>query len=455
MAKNADLNKAAKAKKDEFYTQLTDIEKEMRYYRDFFRGKSVLCNCDDPFESNFFKYFAMNFNSLRLKKLIATCYATSPVAGKEFEYYIDQNGQLSFDKRSDDAVSITRESARKPYKIEITEVTDANGDGRVDLSDVEYLLKNRKNELTLLDGDGDFRSQECIDLMKQADVVVTNPPFSLFRAFVAQLVKYEKHFLIIGNINAVTYKEVFPLIMQNRIWLGASIHSGDREFRVPDSYPLNASGCRIDENGTKYIRVKGVRWFTNIDYAARHEDLVLYKHYTPEEYPHYDNYDAIEVSKTADIPCDYYEEMGVPITYLDKHNPDQFDIVGSSRDLGRPMSEIAPKGSYETGGPRFYLSVDCSQSVNVERERETEKRAERSATAGFTTESLSDARCNGIMGVPITFLDKFNPDQFEIVGATESEGKGFSAGLWNADSGIAQPIVCGERKYKRLFIKRK
>ena len=177
MAKNADLNKAAKAKKDEFYTQLTDIEKEMRYYRDFFRNKRVLCNCDDPFESNFFKYFAMNFNSLGLKKLMATCYATSPVAGKEFEYYVDNDGQLSFDKLSYDAVSITQEGARKPYKIEITEVTDANGDGRVDLSDVEYLLKNRKNELTLLDGDGDFRSQECIELMKQADVVVTNPPF--------------------------------------------------------------------------------------------------------------------------------------------------------------------------------------------------------------------------------------------------------------------------------------
>ena len=170
MAKNADLNKAAKAKKDEFYTQLTDIEKEMRYYRDFFRSKIVLCNCDDPFESNFFKYFAMNFNSLELKKLIATCYATSPVAGEEFEYYVGNGGQLSFVPPSDDAVPISQESARKPYKIEITEVTDANGDGRVDLSDVEYLLKNHKNNLTLLDGDGDFRSQECIDLMKQAEI---------------------------------------------------------------------------------------------------------------------------------------------------------------------------------------------------------------------------------------------------------------------------------------------
>lgn len=372
MAKNTDLNKAARAKKDEFYTQLTDIEKEMRYYRDFFKGKTVFCNCDDPFESNFFKYFAMNFNPLGLKKLIATCYVTSPVSGTELEYYVGTGGQLSFVPLAD-SVPVPAQDERKPYKVEITEVTDANGDGRVDLADVEYLLKSKKNSLTLLDGDGDFRSPECVDLLKQADVVVTNPPFSLFREFIAQLIQHEKHFLIIGNINAVTYKEVFPLIMQNKVWLGASIHSGDREFRVPDSYPLNASGYRVDENGRKYIRVKGVRWFTNIDYSARHEDIILYKHYTPEEYPHYDNYDAIEVSKTAEIPCDYFKEMGVPITYLDKHNPDQFDIVGSSRDLGRPMSEIAPKGSYEAGGPRFYLSVDCSQSVNAERERERER----------------------------------------------------------------------------------
>lgn len=410
-----------------------------------------------------------------LKKLIATCYVSSPVAGEEFEYYVGNGGQLSFVPLADSDVPVSQDSDRKPYKIEISEVTDANGDGRVDLADVEYLLKNRKNNLTLLEGDGDFRSQECIELLQQADVVVTNPPFSLFRDFVAQLVKYEKYFLIIGNINAITYKEVFPLIMQNRIWLGASIHSGDREFRVPDSYPLNASGYRVDENGTKYIRVKGVRWFTNIDYAARHEDIVLYKHYTPEEYPRYDNYDAIEVSKTAEIPCDYYEEMGVPITYLDKHNPDQFDIVGSSRDLGRPMSEIAPKGSYEAGGPRFYLSVDSSQSVNVERDgqraplpqtlRQNRHQAQDitaswacpllSSTSSTQTNSrlseqpkakervspqdcgmqtaeshnqsfpvnvntsgclLSTNGCSGIMGVPITFLDKYNPEQFEIIG---------------------------------------
>ena len=385
MVKNSDLNKAAKAKKDEFYTQLTDIEKEMRFYQDYFKGKTVFCNCDDPFESNFFKYFALNFNALKIKKLIATCYATSPVVGEELSYCVGKNGQMSFFPVSDGTLEELA-GERKPYKIEITEVTDENGDGRTDLVDVEHLVKSKKNYLTILDGDGDFRSPECVELLRQADVVVTNPPFSLFREFIALLIQHEKDFLVIGNINAVTYKEVFPLIMQNKIWLGASIHSGDREFRVPDSYPLNASGYRVDENGTKYIRVKGVRWFTNIDYAARHEDIILYKHYTPEEYPHYDNYDAIEVSKTADIPCDYYSD-------------------------------------------------DYLQSVNVERERE--------------------ARCTGIMGVPITFLDKFNPDQFEIIGATESEGRGFSAGLWDEGSKVAQPLVCGKRKYKRLFIRRR
>ena len=202
-----------------------------------------------------------------------------------------------------------------------------NGDGAVDLSDIELLLKSDKNVLTALDGDGDFRSEESIAFLKEADIVVTNPPFSLFREYVAQLIEYNKKFLIIGNINAVTYKEIFPLIKANKMWLGRSIHSGDREFRVPDDYPLNASGTRIDEEGKKYIRVKGVRWYTNLDYEARHDNLILYKHYTPEEYPKYDNYDAINVDKTNEIPNDYDGVMGVPITFLDKYNPDQFEIV--------------------------------------------------------------------------------------------------------------------------------
>lgn len=313
MASNKNLSAANKAKKDEFYTQLTDIENELRHYRAFFAGKTVFCNCDDPFESNFVKYFAMNFNALGLKKLIATCYATSPVMYTQLTLFGDEV-QLG-----------AAEEGKKPYKIEITEVADKNGDGAIDLEDFEDML--RANPPELLKGDGDFRSKECVELLKEADVVVTNPPFSLFREYVAQLIEYDKKFIIIGNQNAITYKEIFPLIKENRIWLGASIHSGDREFRVPDSYPLMAAGYRVDENNIKYIRVKGVRWFTNIDYPQRHEDLILYKHYTSEEYPKYDNYDAINVDKTSEIPCDYDGEVGVPITFLDKYNPGQFEII--------------------------------------------------------------------------------------------------------------------------------
>jgi hypothetical protein len=226
---------------------------------------------------------------------------------------------------------------KKPYKIEISEITDENNDGRVDLTDVEYLLLNRKNLLTMLEGDGDFRSEECIALLRQSDVVVTNPPFSLFREYVAQLISYEKSFLIIGHVNALTYKEVFPLVAQNKLWLGVSIHSGDREFRVPKNYPLKAAGYRVDENGIKYIRVKGVRWFTNLDTPKRHENLVLYKTYKCSEYRSYYKYDAIDVNSVAEIPVDYYGIMGVPVTFLDKYNPEQFEIIG----LGITQSGLA------------------------------------------------------------------------------------------------------------------
>ena len=290
---NSDLNAAKKAKKDEFYTQLSDIENELRHYKEHFRGKTVLCNCDDPRISMFFHYFAYQFEALGLKRLITTCYKnqTPDLFSQHdceraiwLEYLGDKNGNRIPD----------------PEEIGIHE----------------------------LQGDGDFRSPECIELLKQADIVVTNPPFSLFREFVAQLVKFEKKFLIIGNINCVTYKEFFPLIQRNKVWLGASIHSGDRKFGVPDNYPLNAAGCGIDEKGQRFIRVKGVRWFTNLDYKQRHEDLILYREYAPELYRRYDNYDAIEVSKTNDIPRDYYGVMGVPITFMDKYSPEQFEILG-------------------------------------------------------------------------------------------------------------------------------
>ena len=286
--------------------------------------------------------------------MITTCYATSPVTGKEFQYFVDKGGQLSFIP-SESNTPVQEENVRKPYKVEITEVTDENGDGRIDLTDVEYLMRNKKNAMTLLDGDGDFRSPECVELLKEADIVVTNPPFSLFQDYVELLMKYEKKFIIIGNINAISYRQIFPLIMNNKMWLGASIHSGDREFRVPDSYPLRAAGFRVDEQGNKYIRVKGVRWFTNLDYVQRHEEMILFKEYTPDEYPKYVNYDAIEVGKTAEIPCDYYENMGVPITFLDKYNPDQFEIVGNSQFLVREVSEdVRAHGDYPQIG-RFYL----------------------------------------------------------------------------------------------------
>lgn len=330
MAGNASLNKANKAKKDEFYTQLADIELELKHYRKHFKGKTVLCNCDDPFESNFFKYFAMNFNYLGLKKLIATCYQGSPTIGEEFE-------QLSLFGMAGEAPK------RFPYKIEITEVVDANGDGAVDLTDVAYLLRNKKNALTLLSGDGDFRSEECVELLKEADVVVTNPPFSLFREYLAQLIEYDKKFLIIGNKNAITYKEVFPLLKDNKIWTGYRGFSGGMWF-----YSDYEGKTEKVIGGKKVINVPSI-WFTNLDHNKRHVELELYKRYTPEVYPHYDNYDAIEVSATADIPEDYDGIMGVPITFLDKYNPDQFEIIGmAKRGAGDPKlkSKVYTKADY-------------------------------------------------------------------------------------------------------------
>jgi len=280
----------------------------------------VFCNCDDPFESNFFKYFAMNFKTLGLKKLIATCYATSPIVNTQVNFF------------GDETVVSKDESTKKPYKIEITEVYDENGDGRIDLSDVEYLLRNRKNALTLLKGDGDFRSAECVELLKQSDVVVTNPPFSLFREYIAQLMDNSKSFIIIGNQNAVAYKEFFPLLADDKIWLGYK--SGHFWFKVPDTYEEKKTDFKIDENGQKWRRMGNICWFTNIDIEKRHEDMTLFRTYSPDVYPKYDNYDAIEVSRTADIPCDYYGVMGVPITFMDKFNPDQFQVIGLSQKFG-------------------------------------------------------------------------------------------------------------------------
>jgi hypothetical protein len=325
------LDNAKKNKADEFYTQLPDIEAEMRHYKDQFRGKVIFCNCDDPFESNFFKYFAMNFNFLGLKKLISTCYTESPVVSKQLSLFDVKNLDV---KSGDD---------KHPYKIEITEVKDENADGAVDLADVEYLLKNRKNTLTLLNGDGDFRSSECIEMLKEADIVATNPPFSLFRLYVAQLIEYKKKFIIIGSKNAITYTDIFKLIKENKIWIGNGFPNGNAFFRIPVEYSREwANGVYNPETGL--VKFRNVGWFTNLDFKKRHENLNLYKQYAPEEYPYYDNYDAIEVSKTADIPYDWEGVMGVPITFLDKFNPEQFEILGWTR--GTDEFESTPTKRY-------------------------------------------------------------------------------------------------------------
>jgi len=267
---NNNLHQAKNAKKDEFYTQLADIENELKHYKEHFKGKTVLCNCDDPRISNFFHHFSYGFEYLGLKKLITTCYK-------------NQDENLFSENKSEKAIYLEYFGDKNNNKIPDAE---------------EIGIKH-------LQGDGDFRSKECIELLKEADIVVTNPPFSLFREYVAQLIDNDKKFIIVGTIGAASYKECFKLIKENKIWIGHSIHSGDREFGVPDNYPLHAAGYRVDEEGKKYIRVKGVRWFTNLDFNERHEDLILYKKYNPNDYPKYDNYDAINVNVTKDIPCDY------------------------------------------------------------------------------------------------------------------------------------------------------
>ena len=331
MAGNRDLRDAKRAKKDEFYTQLRDIEVELYHYRRHFKGKTVLCNCDDPRVSNFFRFFSYQFEFLGLKKLIATCY------------------------KSQERDLFSRNDCEKAIWLEYT--GDKNGNKIPDAEEIG---------IHHFEGDGDFRSDECIDLLKQADIVVTNPPFSLFREYLAQLMEYKKKFLIIGHMNALTYKEVFPLFRDNKVWYGVSIHSGDREFGVPQSYPLQAAGYRVDDKGNKFIRVKGVRWFTNLDHAQRHEELILFKRYKeePELFPRYDNYDAIEVPHTAWIPEDYDGMMGVPITFLDKYCPDQFEIVGmAKRGAGDPAlrSKVYTKEDYPNysdlnAGPTLWVN---------------------------------------------------------------------------------------------------
>lgn len=352
--KNSNLHQAKREKNDEFYTQLSDIENELKHYRDHFQGKIVFCNCDDPYESNFFKYFALNFNRLGLKKLIAMGYATSPIAGSQVPLF---------------EISGYEEIANKAYKIEVNQVKDSE-EWVFDLEDIKLLIKENREfiKVSPLKGNGDFsagdfRSRASIKILQEADIVVTNPPFSLFREYLDQLVSYEKRFLIIGNQNAITYKEVFPLIKENSMWLG--INNGAQSFRVPWDFSRN--NVVINMQGEKIAKFGNIARFTNLEHKKRHEELILYKNYSPEEYPKYDNYDAINVNKVADIPCDYGGVMGVPITFLDKFNPDQFEILWTSdngiiEDLYKTTLWLRQKfvddyyrfwwtGSYKEGNP--------------------------------------------------------------------------------------------------------
>jgi hypothetical protein len=360
---NKDLSSAKTAKNDEFYTQYHDIEKEINAYLEFnpdvFRGKTILLPCDDPEWSNFTKYFAQNFERLGIKKLISTSYAPDSKFYKTaYEPSLFEINDPRFDEKKTVANG----------KI-FTLTDDRTGDGRTDFNDLDW---------DYLHGDGDFRSDEIRALRDESDFIITNPPFSLFREFLNWIIEASKQFSIIGNMNAVTYKDVFPLLKLNKIWLGPTITSGDREFQVPAEYPVTASGWRIDEQGRKFLRIKGVRWFTTIDHGRRHQPIPLmtmkdnikfskHKEIVGREYQKFDNYDAINIPFTDAIPVDYA----------------------------------------------------------------------------------------GVMGVPISFLDKYSPEQFEIIGATESEGKGFSEGLWDETSKISQPLVGNERVYKRIFIKHK
>ena len=325
---NKDLNKAKAAKKDEFYTRLEDIENELKHYRRHFKGKTVLCNCDDPRCSNFFRYFTLNFEVLGLKKVIATCY-----------------------KNQDVDLFSQHECEKAVYQIY---EGDRNSNRKVDDDEIE--VKH-------LEGDGDFRSKECVALLEEADIVVTNPPFSLFRDYVALLVQFNKQFLIIGNKNAIKYKEIFPLFMANKLWVGVMPMTREIYFDVPQEYIDEGLRMKKDrtivKQGDKYMARSPSIWFTNLEHDKRHEELPLFKKYTPQEYPTYVNFNAIEVAKVGDIPCDYDGLMGVPITFMDKYNPDQFEIVGMSLDLA-DMSVIRERLGRNDGGPTFYIEKNGS-----------------------------------------------------------------------------------------------
>jgi hypothetical protein len=328
---NKSLGAAKNAKNDEFYTQFSDIQKEIEAYLELdnvaFRGKVIYSNCDDPFESNFFRYFALNFNRLGLKQLITTSYKPSPIANSQL-------GLFGNDK------TVKPEKGRPKVtanKFIINEVHDMDGDGAFNISDIaEQLKANKNNEWTPLKGDGDFRSAECVELLKQSDIVVTNPPFSLFREFVEQLMENKKQYIIIGSLNSITYKEIFTYIRQDKLWLGNGFHAGNAYFATPNARDDFASGVYDEKTGL--VKFRNVHWFTNMDHGRRHQPLSLMtmddnKKFNKKlegkpAYIKYDNYDAIEVPFTDAIPSDYNDMMAVPISFLDKYSPEQFEVVG-------------------------------------------------------------------------------------------------------------------------------
>ena len=348
---NQDLQAAQKGKNDEFYTQWEVIEQEINAYLEYdplvFKGKTILLPCDDPEWSNFTKFFALHFNDFGLKKLISTSYAPNSNAGAIFyQPTLFETEAPQYDERK----------SKERGRLFTLTSKDINNDGTIDIDDLQW---------SYLEGDGDFRSEEVTRLRDEADIVITNPPFSLFRGFIAWLIEGNKQFSVIGNVNAITYKEIFPLIQKNHLWLGSSIRSGDREFRVPANYPLRAAGWRVDEEGNRFIRVKGVRWFTNIEHGRRHEPLQLmsmednlrfsrHKQIRENGYLKYDNYDATEVPFVDAIPSDYMEAIGVPITFLDKYNPDQFEIVRFRKgDDGKDLAYMREREFNLTFGLSF------------------------------------------------------------------------------------------------------
>lgn len=415
MAGNANLRKANGAKNDEYYTQLSDIEKELRHYRKHFKDKIVFCNCDDPFESNFFKYFVLNFNRLGLKKLICTCYTNSPIA----------NTQLSFF----DVVDNAQED--KPYKAVVTTVYDKTGDGGVDMLDVAELFKSGENTLTELQGNGDFRSEECIELLKESDIVVTNPPFSLFREYIAKLMEYNKKFIVIGNKNSITYKEIFPLLKDNKLWIGSRSINKDFWLLVPNGYKFE----KIDEYGNHIKHIMAC-WFTNLDIKKRHEDLILVKRYNPEYNPKYDNYNAINIDKVDEIPCDYYPCW----FYCDKSEKCDW---ANEKGLNESAVALCENNNISL--------LDNASPDNI---------------TVFNENKYSIKKCNGLMGVPITFMDKYNPEQFEIIGffnnykpdtADSSIGQiyGEAVSVTSTTSLFRGPVVNGKAKYFRILIRNK